>query len=136
VAHRLQTVAASHEHTVGVRRGTVLGAVLIAVYGGYFGAAAGVAMIVLLEASLAGSFARLNAIKNAVMMSSNAVAAVIFAFASPVHWLAAVPLAAGFFLGGRLGPAVTRALPVPLLRTVICLMGLGLAIWLGVQAYG
>lgn len=118
-----------------VTRTALAGSLLVTVYGGYFGAGAGVIMIVLFEAVLASSFARSNAVKNLSLALSNLVAAVIFAFASPVDWWAALPLAVGFFYGGRLGPRAVRAVPVRLLKIVICLLGLVLAGWLGASAY-
>jgi len=112
------------------------GAFLLAIYGGYFGAAAGVAMIVLLQATVAAPYPQLNAIKNLVLTLSNLVAAIIFIFASSVQWQSCVPLAIGLFLGGRMGPSVVRALPVAVIRVIICVLGLGLAVWLGIDAYG
>ncbi len=116
-------------------RAALAGSLLVTVYGGYFGAGAGVMMIAVFEAMLVGSFARLNAVKNVSLALSNLVAAAIFAFASPVNWWAALPLAVGFFFGGRLGPRVVRAVPVRLLKVVICVLGLVLAGWLGASAY-
>jgi uncharacterized membrane protein YfcA len=92
-------------------------------------------MIVLLQATVRASFPRLNAIKNMVLTLSNLVAAVVFIFASSVQWQSCVPLAAGLFLGGRMGPAVVRILPVAAIRVAICVLGVGLAVWLGIDAY-
>jgi hypothetical protein len=48
--------------------------------------------------------------------------------------LAAAPLAAGFLLGGIAGPGLVRRLPAERLRVFVALLGLGLAIKLGVDA--
>lgn len=106
-----------------------------AVYAGYFGAAAGVLMLALLSAVTADSHARVNALKNVVLGLGNATAAVGFIMLGPVAWTAAVPLAAGFFAGGLLGPRIVRRVPADALRVVVALLGLGLAVRLGYLAY-
>jgi uncharacterized membrane protein YfcA len=108
---------------------------LISVYGGYFGAAAGVLMLAVFLATTAAPLPRATALKNVALGGANVVAAMIFVFFSPVDWAAVVPLAAGFFLGGRLGPVVVRNSPAGALRSLIAAGGLGLAIYLGVSAY-
>ena len=66
---------------------------------------------------------------------ANLVAAVVFAVYASVAWTAAVPLAAGLFVGGRIGPVIVRHSPAPALRLVIAAAGLGLAGYLAVQTY-
>jgi uncharacterized membrane protein YfcA len=106
------------------------------VYGGYFGAAAGVLMLAVLALSVVEPLARLNALKNVALGLANGVAAVGFAVFGPVRWTAAAPLAAGFLLGGGLGPALVRRLPAEPLRVLVALLGLGVAIKLGIDAGG
>ncbi|MCW2529616.1 MAG: transporter [Pseudonocardiales bacterium] len=116
-------------------RAMLAGTALIGVYSGYFGAAAGVLMLSLLLGMTHDTFARANATKNVLVGAANAVAAIAFAFFGPVRWLAALPLAVGCFIGGRLGPIVVRRVPATPLRLAIALAGVGLAIDLGWQAY-
>jgi uncharacterized protein len=120
------------------RRSVIVGGGLftIAIYGGYFGAAAGVLMLALLLVADADPLPKANAIKTATLSAANGVAAVIFAFAAPVHWGAVLPLAAGCLVGSRCGPVVVRHAPVPVVRAVIAVAGLGLALHLGLDAYG
>jgi uncharacterized membrane protein YfcA len=108
------------------------GVFAVGVYGGYFGAAAGVVLLALLTVSVAEPLARLVAARNVALGLANAVAAVSFAVFGPVRWAAAAPLAAGFLLGGGLGPGVVRRLPAGRLRVAIAVLGLGLAVklWL------
>jgi uncharacterized protein len=113
----------------------VAGVFLIGIYGGYFGAAAGVMLLALLLLLSDETLARSNALKNVVLGMANAVAAVAFSVLGPVHWGAVVPLALGLFSGGRLGPIVVRHSNPDILRTVIGLVGLALAVKLGVDAY-
>jgi uncharacterized protein len=100
---------------VDERSPALLGGVFaVGVYGGYFGAAAGVVLLALLTVSVAEPLARLG----------------------PVNWAAAAPLAAGFLIGGTLGPGLVRRLPGDRLRVGIALLGLGLAVKLGIDTFG
>jgi len=111
------------------------GAFAVAVYIGYFGAAGGVLMLALLTRLYAQSLARSNALKNVISGLANAVAGTGFAIFGPVRWSAALPLAAGFLIGGWIGPSLVRHLPARGLRVFIGCCGLALAIRLGVSAY-
>jgi len=125
--------AGGEPHRAGV--GTQLLVFLISVYSGYFGAAAGVLMLAVLLAISQQTLARTNAAKNLICGASNGVAALIFALIGPVHWVAAVSLAAGSLAGGWLGPWVVRRLPAGPLRVGIALAGLALAGKLAFDAF-
>ena len=118
------------------RAGLRVGVFLVGVYGGYFGAAAGVVLLALLLIATRDALATANAFKNVLLGLANAVAALSFIVLAPVEWAAAAPLAVGLLAGGRLGPVVVRHAPADLLRTLIGIAGVGLAIKLGVDAYG
>ena len=107
---------------------------LVAVYSGYFGAAAGVLMLAVLSVATHETLARVSAAKNVVTGMANAVAAIVFALIGPVHWVAALALAAGSLAGGWLGPAVVRRVPAGPLRVAIAIAGLGLAAKLAIDA--
>jgi uncharacterized protein len=122
---------------VDERSPALLGGVFaVGVYGGYFGAAAGVVLLALLTVSVAEPLARLVAARNVALGLANVVAAVGFALFGPVRWAAAAPLAAGFLIGGTLGPGLVRRLPGDRLRVGIALLGLGLAVKLGIDTFG
>jgi uncharacterized membrane protein YfcA len=108
---------------------------LVGVYGGYFGAAAGVVLLAVLLLYTGDTLARSSALKNLLLGLANAVAAVAFAAFGPVHWVDVLPLAAGFLVGGRLGPIIVRHAPAWPLRVIIAGAGLGLAVHLGLDAY-
>ena len=116
--------------------GLTLGTFAVSIYGGYFGAAAGVLMLAMLLLVTGEGVPQGNALKNVVLGIANAVAAVGYALLADVAWLAALPLAIGFFVGGRLGPRVVRRVPQTLLRRVIAVAGLALAVHLGLDAFG
>lgn len=107
----------------------------VAVYIGYFGAAGGILMLAVLAVILDGSLARTNAVKNVISGFANAVASLGFIVFGPVAWSAAVPLGAGFLVGGWLGPSVVRRLPGEGLRIAVGVAGLGIAARLGYAAY-
>jgi hypothetical protein len=113
-----------------------LGTFAVSIYGGYFGAAAGVLMLAMFLLVTGEGVPRGNALKNVVLGLANAVAALGYAVLADVAWLAALPLAIGFFVGGRLGPRVVRRVPQTLLRRLIAVAGLGLAVHLGLDAFG
>lgn len=113
----------------------VVGILLAAVYGGYFGAAAGVMMLAILTLTTAEPLPRSIALKNLLLFAANAVAAIYFVVAGPVAWAAALPLGAGFFLGGRLGPVVVRRAPARPLRLFIAASGLVVAGVLALDAW-
>ena len=119
------------------RRRLVLGAALFAVamYIGYFGAAAGVLLLVVLTAAISEPLVRVNAIKNAVNGMANGAAAACFAVFGDVRWNLVLPLAAGFLIGGWIGPKIARRVPAGMLRVLVSLCGLGLAVKLGTSAY-
>jgi uncharacterized membrane protein YfcA len=73
--------------------------------------------------------------KNVILGVANAVAAVGYIVFASVAWSAALPLAIGCLIGGRIGPRVVRRSPQAALRRVIAVAGLALAVHLGIQAY-
>jgi uncharacterized membrane protein YfcA len=111
------------------------GVFAVAVYVGYFGAAGGVLMLAVLIRLFRQPLARTNALKNAILGLANAVAGIGFAIFGPVQWAAALPLAAGFLVGGWIGPALVRRLPAAGLRVFIGIGGLAVAIRLGISTY-
>ena len=113
----------------------VPGTFTIGIYGGYFGAAAGVLLLAMFLLGTGEPLPRGNAMKNVILGVANGVAALGYVFFASVAWSAALPLAIGCLVGGRIGPAVVRRSPQAALRKVIAIAGLGLAIHLGIQAY-
>jgi uncharacterized protein len=124
---------ATHPHSDP--RWLPLGIFAISIYGGYFGAAAGVLMLAMFLLTTGEGLPRGNAMKNVILGVANSVAAVGYILFASVAWSAALPLAIGCLLGSAVGPWVVRRAPQKALQRVIALAGLGLAIYLGVQAY-
>ncbi|MER7671205.1 sulfite exporter TauE/SafE family protein [Kitasatospora sp. NPDC096128] len=100
------------------------GVFLTGIYGGYFGAAQGVLLMALMGMLLQEELQRINAVKNALALIVNGVAALFFLFTSTVNWTAAGLIAAGSLVGGLIGAKVGRRLPPAALRGVIVVVGL------------
>jgi hypothetical protein len=112
-----------------------LGTFAVGIYGGYFGAAAGVLLLALYLLGTGESLPRGNAMKNVILGVANTVAAVGYVAFASVAWSAALPLAIGCLVGGRIGPRVVRRSPQGALRRIIAIAGLALAVHLAIQAY-
>jgi len=99
----------------------------VSTYNGYFGAGAGVMLLALLLFTVDRQIAISNALKNMLVGVSTVVSAALFVALGRVDWSAAIPLAAGMFLGSTIGPRIARALPGGVLRWLVALTGIGLA---------
>ena len=107
----------------------------VAMYVGYFGAAAGILLLVVLTMMIDEPLVTVNAVKNAISGMANAMASVCFALFGDVRWVFVWPLAAGFLVGGWIGPKIVRRVPAGPFRVVVSLCGVGLAVRLGISAY-
>ena len=102
------------------------GAYATGTYGGYFAASQGVLQIGIFGLILRESLQRLNAIKNVLTFTVNAVAAGAYVVVATdrVDWVAAGLLAVGSLVGGSVGSRYGRRLPSWVLRTAIVVLGL------------
>lgn len=98
------------------------------IYGGYFGAAQGVILLALLAVLVPDELKRSNALKNVLAGTVNGVAAVVFVIFADVDWAVVALIAAGAIVGGTLGAKVGRRIPPVVLRTLVVLLGVGVAI--------
>ena len=109
-----------HDATPGVQ---VLVA-LAGVYGGYFGAAQGIILISILGIMIDDHLQRLNACKNVLAGSVNAMAAIVFILTTPVDWKVVAAIAVGSTIGGQIGARYGRRLDPRALRAFIVVVGL------------
>jgi uncharacterized membrane protein YfcA len=123
---RLARSLEGHRSEHGSRAARV-GIFFVGMYGGYFGAAIGVMLLGLLGLLVNDSLQRLNALKNVMAGMVNGIAAVLFAFAAHVDWIAALALAVGTVVGGRIGAHLARRIPDRPLRLGIAFIGLVVA---------
>lgn len=101
---------------------------LVSVYGGYFGA--GMGILQLAAFSIEGhAFVRANALKNLISAVIYSVATATFVLAGRVSWAELAVLLAGATAGGYLGGALSKVLPVRLLRALVILVGTGMTLY-------
>ena len=105
-----------------------VGTFFTAIYGGYFGAAQGVVLLGLFGITLDDDVQRLNAAKNVVAATINAVGAVFFIATTTIAWKVSGLLFVGSTFGGQIGAVVGRRLPPKVLRATIAIVGTGVAI--------
>ncbi|MEI8240135.1 MAG: sulfite exporter TauE/SafE family protein [Actinomycetota bacterium] len=94
------------------------------VYGGYFGAAQGIILISVLGIFLDDELQRLNAAKNVLAMTVNAVASVVFIISTQIDWKVVATIAIGSTMGGQIGAKFGRRLDPRALRVLIVAVGL------------
>ncbi|SFF31902.1 sulfite exporter TauE/SafE family protein [Blastococcus tunisiensis] len=101
------------------------GAYATGTYGGYFAASQGVLQIGIFGLLLRESLQRLNALKNVLTLTVNAVAAgaYVVVAADRIDWAAAGLLAAGSLVGGAVSSRYGRRLPAAVLRGAIVVLG-------------
>ena len=96
---------------------------LAAVYGGYFGAGLGVIVFAILGLLVPDAPMRLNALRGLQSLVVNLVAALLFVVTGNVHWLAALLLAVGAWVGAQQGVRLLRGLPPKAVRAAVVLAG-------------
>jgi hypothetical protein len=118
-------------HQVSPRtRALALGTIafLAGVYSGYFGAAAGVILLASLRLLVPERLQRLNGVKNLMVGTANAVAALLFVIFAHVAYDAAALIAAGSITGAQLGSTYGRRIPDEVLRWVVVTVGVVVAV--------
>jgi hypothetical protein len=125
VARRRAERGAQREHPGPLLQ---VGTFLTSIYGGYFGAAQGVVLLGLFGITLDDDFQRLNAAKNVIAATINAVGAVFFIVTTTIAWEVAGLLFVGSTVGGQIGAVVGRRLSPQVLRATIAIVGTAVAI--------
>lgn len=106
---------------------SLLAIMVTGLYGGYFGAASGVLMLAILEFVMDDDFLTVNAVRNIVNCASDGTAFVIYAFASKIYWLQAIPLAIGILIGSYVGVKLLGKIPEMLIKVVTAILAFGQA---------
>jgi uncharacterized protein len=100
----------------------------VGLYGGYFGAGIGIMMLAALSILGMTDIHEMNALKNILGGSINAVAAIYFIAAGMVYWPYVGITAAGSIVGGYAGAKMARKIGEPMVRKIVVLVGFGMAI--------
>lgn len=122
VASRSKDPTESGEGRLGA--GSLAAIVAASVYGGYFGAGVSVILLAVLGIALDDSLSDINALKQAIALSCNAAAAVVFAAGGMVDWPVAAVMALSALGGGVLGGALADRMKAPVLRALVVSLGL------------
>jgi len=93
------------------------------VYGGYFGAAQGIILVAILGILIDDQLQRLNACKNVLALTVNAIASCVFIVTTQVDWKVVGVIAIGSTIGGQIGAKVGRRLDPRWLRALIVVVG-------------
>lgn len=104
---------------------SLIGTLVLGIYGGYFSAAQGILVIALLGITTSLSLQQLNGLKNITVCTVNAVAAGVFIITAPsqIAWDVVGLIAAGSALGGVAGGRVARRLKPAIFRGFVVVMG-------------
>jgi uncharacterized membrane protein YfcA len=106
-------------------RPLLLAGVFVAtIYGGYFGAGLGIILIATLGVLIDDSMAHLNALKQAIALVTNVVAAAFFVFSGDVVWSLVVVMAPAALIGGSIGGRLASRLNPRVMRAVVITIGL------------
>jgi uncharacterized membrane protein YfcA len=102
------------------------------IYGGFFGAGLGIMLLALLGLWLDESMVRINAVKQAMSLVVNTVAAVFFAISGHVRWELVPVMAVASVIGGTFGGRLSRVVNPTWLRRAVVVFGLVVAVdfWL------
>ena len=101
----------------------------VSIYGGYFGAGLGIMLLAVLGLLFADPLPKLNALKQAMSLVINVVAALFFVASGKVLWSLAAVMAPASLLGGTLGGRLVGVVKPSVLRVVIVTYGTVLAVW-------
>ena len=100
---------------------------LVAIYGGYFGAGIGILMLSSLAFLGLSDIHRMNAIKSLLASLINGISAIVFIATGTVHWRYALAMAVAAIVGGYAGAHTARRLDRKLVRSIVVVIGFGLA---------
>jgi uncharacterized membrane protein YfcA len=118
------------------RRADVMAAAPVGVasiYGGYFGAGLSVIVLAVLGLVIDDTLTRLNALKQAIALSVNVAAALLFVFSGHVVWPTALAMAIGALAGGAIGGRLAGSIKPAALRVAVVFIGVIVAIVYFVQ---
>jgi uncharacterized membrane protein YfcA len=125
VARRRAERGAMREHPGPLLQ---VGTFLTSIYGAYFGAAQGVLLVGLFGITLDDEVQRLNAAKNVIAATVNAIGAIVFIASTTIAWKVSGLLFLGSSVGGQIGAVVGRRLHPQVLRATIAIVGTAVAI--------
>jgi uncharacterized membrane protein YfcA len=116
---------------------SLLGQLLVGVYGGYFGAGMGIMTLALLALLRGPNIHRMNGVKIVLGAFVNGFASIGFILAGAIDWKATLVMALGVSLGGWGGAEVARRVDARVVRWGVVVLGMAIAallarkVWFG-----
>lgn len=129
-------LAQAHEASSHWLSWTMFFQLLVGVYGGYFGAGIGILMLAALSLMGHTDIHQMNAVKNLLGASINALAAVLFIYNGLVVWQDALVMMAGSILGGIGGAGLARRAGRKAVRRTVIVVGFVMAFKTMWDAFG
>lgn len=111
----------------GVTAEGALGLFAVSLYGGYFNGGLGIVLLALFSLWGMVDLNRMNALKSGLSFLLSSISVAVFASAGLVAWPQAVVMMIAATAGGYAGAPLARALPKPVVRGVIALVGFGMS---------
>lgn len=105
----------------------ILGLFVVAVYGGYFNGGLGIVLLALFSLWGMTNLHRMNALKSGLSFLLSAISVAVFSMAGLVAWPQAIVMMLAATVGGYAGAPLARALPKPVVRGVIAVVGFGMS---------
>lgn len=107
----------------------IIGTIFVCFYIGYFGAGAGFLIITLLSLFGYQDLNVINALKVVATTMANGIAFVLFVINGQVVWRYCLLAMVTCAVGGYTSASFARRIPQQILRTIVVLIGLGMAAW-------
>ncbi len=97
---------------------------VVSIYGGYFNGGLGIILLALFSALGMRDLDQMNGLKAALSVVLSAVSVATFAIAGVIYWSEVSVMMVGSVIGGYAGARLAKALPKPIIRGFIILVGL------------
>jgi uncharacterized membrane protein YfcA len=101
-----------------------VGIFLASVYGGYFGAGLGIILLAIMGLTLDADFTTMQALRNALSIIINLLAAIVFVCRGNLNVGAVIMLLVGTLLGGYAGTHLIKRLTPRVVRIIIVTIGI------------
>jgi uncharacterized membrane protein YfcA len=98
------------------------------VYGGYFGAGLGIVLLAVLGLLIDDTLPRCNALKQAISLITNVVAALFFVTSGKVEWSLVAVMAPASLAGGAIGGRLVGRIRPAILRAIVITSGIAVAV--------
>ncbi|MEO8747611.1 MAG: sulfite exporter TauE/SafE family protein, partial [Rhodanobacter sp.] len=114
-------------------KATLLGTLLVSVYGGYFNGGLGIVLLALLGLLGYTSLSFMNGVKNLISTVLTSIAVLVYALGGAVIWGDALLMMPAAILGGYAGARLSQHLPERPLRRGIVAIGVITTAWFFLQ---